>query len=182
MTVIAGLSDEQRLLLAGVGGWVMVWALTGSVDRLMDGHGCASRLRDIDGHPEFVDLGYRVEGGAVRLGWLRGSSDVVVTRRQIERYAASLEPELVARLRDCREREQRLSEMAYGLNTFAVGKRTRLDQYRPRWSKQLRRLGIWAACARIREEETALLREALCIDLIVRDEPADLLELLEVVA
>jgi hypothetical protein len=99
------LTDDQRWLLFAIGGWAMRDCLIGThgVDHLMQSCYSAYGHTAPDGGPAWL-TGWETAGGKITAP-ARGEVRVVVTKAQINSYARTLPPAIVAELTACRSAE-----------------------------------------------------------------------------
>lgn len=107
-----GLSEEQRWLLAGVGGWQMADCLAhpdrGIAALMTSMYGSSSARRD-DRYPDWLSAGFAcgygriVSPGLVRDGSARR---VEVTNVQLAGFARDVDPEVRVRVREVRNTQQ----------------------------------------------------------------------------
>lgn len=104
------LTDDQRWLLAGVGGWEMAdcfgWPAQG-IDRLMTSMYAASLARRDQRYPEWLEGGFRCGYGRIESCRKVDASNVVVSKRQLASFAATIDDDLVQRLRDTRAAQKK---------------------------------------------------------------------------
>lgn len=100
------LSDDQRWLLAGVGGWMMADCLVApqrGVRQLMASMCGSSTGRRDDRYPEWLAQGYSCGYGRIvaPMTWSANSHTpplAVVTSRELARFAASVDADAIERL------------------------------------------------------------------------------------
>lgn len=98
------LTEDQRWLLRGLGGWMMRDCMIGpsGVAHLMQSLSSSSTAH-VDGGPDWLDSGYQCRGGKVMSN---RQPAVTVDEAQINRYAAQLDATLKAELIECQRADR----------------------------------------------------------------------------
>lgn len=98
------LTEDQRWLLRGLGGWMMRDCMIGpsGVAHLMQSLSSSSTAH-VDGGPDWLDSGYQCRGGKVMSN---RQPAVTVDEAQINRYASQLDATLKAELIECQRADR----------------------------------------------------------------------------
>lgn len=137
MATKATLTEDERLAVAAMGGWIIADALSGYDESLWDSHACGS-LDDLVlmVRPSWRGKSYNIERGSLWIGLRRDEPPVVqVTRRRLAAFTATLPEDVHEQLRANRlgrtyPETTRLIWWALGLGRPPAERRPPMNSYR----------------------------------------------------